>query len=137
MRLEDVLQRAAERQKSRQGAVTMRRATITFDGPDAAVVYEALRPETGRGVAEARVCEVAWRNQPALRDGAGANGAFMYAREDDREALKKELEEHKEPLTTRVKSIKKQEKSLSERYEDLAGKIQSALGTTPSAAESR
>jgi len=36
-----------------------------------------------------------------------------------------------------VKSIQKQEKSLSERYEDLAGKIQSALGTTPSAAESR
>src|SRR5207253_7824859 len=62
---------------------------------------------------------------------------MLLVRQDDREALKKELEEHKETLTIRVKSIQKQEKSLSERYEDLAGKIQSALGTTPSAAESR
>ena len=60
---------------------------------------------------------------------------MLLVRQDDREALKKELEEHKETLTIRVKSIQKQEKSLSQRYEDLAGKIQSALGTTPSAAE--
>src|SRR5205809_6273743 len=49
-------------------------------------------------------------------------------RPDHREALKKELEEHKETLTIRVKSLQKQEKSLSERYNDLAGKIQTALG---------
>ena len=60
---------------------------------------------------------------------------MLLVRQDDREALKKELEEHKETLTIRVKSIQKQEKSLSQRYEDLAGKIQSALGTTPSPAE--
>jgi prefoldin beta subunit len=61
---------------------------------------------------------------------------MLLVRQDDREALKKELEEHKETLTIRVKSIQKQEKSLSERYEDLGTKIQSALGTMPSAAES-
>lgn len=33
----------------------MRRATITFAGPDAKVVYGALRPETGRDVPKARV----------------------------------------------------------------------------------
>jgi prefoldin beta subunit len=56
---------------------------------------------------------------------------MLLVRQDDREALKKELEEHKETLTIRVKSLQKQEKALSERYEDLASKIQSALGTTP------
>jgi KEOPS complex subunit Pcc1 len=33
----------------------MRRATITLYGPQAALVYEALRPETGRDVPKARV----------------------------------------------------------------------------------
>jgi prefoldin beta subunit len=62
---------------------------------------------------------------------------MLLVRQDDREALKKELEEHKETLTIRVKSIQKQEKSLSERYEDLGTKIQAALGTMPASAESR
>ncbi|HYY48030.1 MAG TPA: prefoldin subunit beta [Thermoplasmata archaeon] len=61
---------------------------------------------------------------------------MILVRQDDREALKKELEEHKETLTIRVKSLQKQEKALSERYEDLAAKIQAALGTAPAAAES-
>jgi prefoldin beta subunit len=56
---------------------------------------------------------------------------MLLVRQDDREALKKELEEHKETLTIRVKSLQKQEKALSERYEDLASKIQTALGTAP------
>jgi len=60
---------------------------------------------------------------------------MLLVRQDDREALKKELEEHKETLTIRVKSLQKQEKSLSERYEDLAGKIQTALGGKPAAVE--
>src|SRR5207253_1673128 len=60
---------------------------------------------------------------------------MLLVRQDDREGLKKELEEHKETLTIRVKSLQKQEKSLSERYEDLAGKIQAALGTSPATAE--
>jgi tRNA threonylcarbamoyladenosine modification (KEOPS) complex Pcc1 subunit len=33
----------------------MRRATITFAGPDARVVYESLRPEAGRDIPKARV----------------------------------------------------------------------------------
>ncbi len=53
---------------------------------------------------------------------------MLLVRQDDRDALKKELEEHKETLTIRVKSLQKQEKSLTERYEDLGGKIQAALG---------
>ena len=32
-----------------------------------------------------------------------------------------------------MKSLQKQEKALTERYEDLANKIQAALGTTPTA----
>ncbi len=60
---------------------------------------------------------------------------MLLVRQDDREALTKELEEHKETLTIRVKSLQKQEKSLSERYEDLATKIQAALGTTPTPSE--
>jgi len=61
---------------------------------------------------------------------------MLLVRQDDREALKKELEEHKETLTIRVKSLQKQEKALSGRYEDLGGKIQAALGQSPAAAES-
>ncbi len=57
---------------------------------------------------------------------------MLLVRQDDRESLKKELEDHKETLTVRVKSIQKQEKSLSERYDQLGEKIQSALGGAPS-----
>jgi len=60
---------------------------------------------------------------------------MLLVRQDDREALKKELEEHKETLTIRVKSLQKQEKSLSERYNDLAGKIQTALGGAAATSE--
>src|SRR5437867_11580043 len=60
---------------------------------------------------------------------------MLLVRQDDREGLKKELEEHKETLTIRVKSLQKQEKALSQRYEDLATKIQTTLGTSPAAAE--
>jgi len=56
---------------------------------------------------------------------------MLLVRQDDREGLKKELEEHKETLTIRVKSLQKQEKALTQRYEDLATKIQAALGTAP------
>ena len=61
---------------------------------------------------------------------------MLLVKQDDREGLKKELEEHKETLTIRVKSLQKQEKALTERYEDLANKIQAALGTTPTAQDS-
>jgi len=52
----------------------------------------------------------------------------LLVQTDDREALKKELEEHKETLTIRVKTLQKQEKSLGERFDDLQQKIQAALG---------
>ena len=60
---------------------------------------------------------------------------MLLVKQDDREGLKKELEEHKETLTIRVKSLQKQEKALTQRYEDLATKIQSALGTAPTPAD--
>lgn len=56
---------------------------------------------------------------------------MLLVRQDDRESLKKELDDHKETLTVRVKSVQKQEKSLSERYEQLGEKIQTALGGAP------
>lgn len=52
----------------------------------------------------------------------------LLVQANDREALKKELEEHRETLTIRIKAIQKQEKALGGRYEDLQQKIQSALG---------
>lgn len=58
---------------------------------------------------------------------------MLLVRQDDREGIKKELDEHKETLTVRVKSIQKQEKALSERYEGLGEKIRAALGGAPSA----
>jgi prefoldin beta subunit len=61
---------------------------------------------------------------------------MLLVRQDDRDALKKELEEHKETLTIRVKSLQKQEKALGERYEDLGSKIQTALGSASATAES-
>src|SRR5438093_7716284 len=75
LRLEDVLQRAAECEEGRQGAMTMRRATITFAGPDARVVYESLRPEAGRDVPKARVSLRASPGRvalPIVADGTGA-----------------------------------------------------------------
>ena len=60
---------------------------------------------------------------------------MLLVRQDDREGLKKELEEHQETLTIRVKSLQKQEKALSQRYEDLGAKIQTALGGSPAPAE--
>ncbi len=61
---------------------------------------------------------------------------MLLVKQDDRDGLKKELEEHKETLTVRVKSLQKQEKSLSERYEGLGEKIRTALGGGASAPES-
>ena len=55
----------------------------------------------------------------------------ILVRADDRESVKKELEDHKETISIRVKSIQKQEKSLSERYEALQQKITEALGGEP------
>ena len=51
----------------------------------------------------------------------------LLLRVTDREALRKELEEQKETLEIRVNSIKKQEKSLGDRYEQLQQKLSAAL----------
>lgn len=52
---------------------------------------------------------------------------MLLVEADDREAVKKELEEHKETLTIRLEGIRKQEKSLQERYQELQKTISSAL----------
>jgi prefoldin beta subunit len=51
----------------------------------------------------------------------------LLMRVGDREALRKELEEQKETLEIRVNTIKKQEKSLGDRYEKLQQKLSAAL----------
>ena len=57
----------------------MRRATITFAGPDARVVYESLRPEAGRDVPKARVSLRASRGRVALTIVADDTGALRAA----------------------------------------------------------
>ena len=51
----------------------------------------------------------------------------LLIRVEERGALAKELEEQKETLEIRVNTIKKQEKSLGERYEQLQQKLSAAL----------
>ncbi len=55
-----------------------------------------------------------------------STGALLV-RVEDRDGLRKELEEQKETLGIRVNTIKKQEKSLGERYEQLQQKLSVAL----------
>ncbi len=57
----------------------MRRATITLDGPDAALVFEALRPEAGRDVPKARVSMRAGRDRLTLRIEADDTSALRAA----------------------------------------------------------
>jgi len=60
----------------------------------------------------------------------------LLLRVADRELLRKELEEQKETLEIRVNSIKKQEKSLGDRYEQLQQKLSVALEGTGGTGES-
>jgi prefoldin beta subunit len=46
---------------------------------------------------------------------------------EDREAIAKELEEHKETLNIRLEGLKKQEKSLQERFQELQKTISEAI----------
>jgi len=57
----------------------MRRATIVLSGPDAGVVYEALRPETGRDVPKARVSMRSARNRLTLTIDADDTSALRAA----------------------------------------------------------
>lgn len=52
----------------------------------------------------------------------------LLVKVEDRAALKKELEEQKETLSIRVKTLEKQEKSLGDRYERLQAQLSQALG---------
>lgn len=58
---------------------------------------------------------------------------ILLVKTTDREGLKKELEETKETLTIRIKTLQKQEKAVGEKFEELGSKIQSALGSGPKA----
>ena len=57
----------------------MRRATITFAGPDARVVYESLRPEAGRDVPKASVSLRAARGRVTLTIDADDTSALRAA----------------------------------------------------------
>src|SRR2546425_12720748 len=79
MRLEDVLQRAAEGEEGRQGAMIRPRARIVLSGPEAGGVYASLRPETGRDVPKARVSMRSERNRLTLTIDADDTGALRAA----------------------------------------------------------
>ena len=55
----------------------------------------------------------------------------LLVKTTDREGLRKELEETRETLTVRIKTLQKQEKAVGEKFEELSAKIQSALGSGP------
>jgi len=57
----------------------MRRATIAFAGPEARVVYGALRPEAGRDVPKARVSLRAGRGRVTLTIDADDTSALRAA----------------------------------------------------------
>ncbi|TLZ82165.1 MAG: hypothetical protein E6K03_07845 [Methanobacteriota archaeon] len=59
--------------------MTMRRATIVLSGPEAGVVYEALRPETGRDVPKARVAMRSAPGRLTLTIDADDTGALRAA----------------------------------------------------------
>jgi len=57
----------------------MRRATITFAGPEARLVYQSLRPEAGRDVPKARVRLRSERGRIVLTIDAEDTGALRAA----------------------------------------------------------
>ena len=57
----------------------------------------------------------------------------LLVKTTDREGLRKDLEETKETLAVRIKTLQKQEKAVGEKFEELSAKIQSALGPGPQA----
>ena len=58
---------------------------------------------------------------------------ILLVKTSDREGLRKELDETKETLTIRIKTLQKQEKAVGEKFEELGAKIQSALGPAATA----
>jgi len=87
---------------------------------------------TQRMQLEAKVREIDGSLQELAKIGAETpvykSIGTLLVRADDRESVKKELEEHKETLSIRVRAIQKQETALGERYEQLQQKLSEALG---------
>jgi prefoldin beta subunit len=54
----------------------------------------------------------------------------LLIKADSKQELEKELDEHKETIGVRVKTLKKQETTLSERYQSLGEKLNEALQGT-------
>lgn len=54
----------------------------------------------------------------------------LLIRAEGKEEVRKDLEDQKETLAIRVKTLEKQEKSLAERYERMQQQIAQALGGT-------
>ncbi|MFQ5883705.1 MAG: prefoldin subunit beta [Thermoplasmata archaeon] len=57
----------------------------------------------------------------------------LLIKAENREDLKKELDEHKEAIGIRVRTLKRQEKTLSERYQSLGEKLSNVLKDTGTA----
>ncbi len=51
----------------------------------------------------------------------------LLIKAEDKDDLKKELNEHKETIGVRMKTLKKQENTLNERYQSLGEKLSDAL----------
>jgi prefoldin beta subunit len=51
----------------------------------------------------------------------------LLIRSDSKDELKNELDEHKESISVRIKTLKKQESTLNERYQSLGEKLSDAL----------
>lgn len=51
----------------------------------------------------------------------------LLIKAEDKEALKKELDEQKESIEIRVKTLKRQEEQLGKRHEDLKQRLSEAL----------
>ncbi|MFQ6060394.1 MAG: prefoldin subunit beta [Thermoplasmata archaeon] len=51
----------------------------------------------------------------------------LLIRAENREELEKELNEHKETISIRLKTLQRQEKTLSERYQSLGEKLSKVL----------
>lgn len=53
----------------------------------------------------------------------------LLIKANSKDEIRKELEDHRETLSIRVKTLTKQEKSLAERYERMQQQLSQALGT--------
>jgi prefoldin beta subunit len=57
------------------------------------------------------------------------NVGSLLIKANDKESVVKEIEENKETLEIRVKTLNRQEKQMRERYQSLQDQLQKALGS--------